>query len=70
MDKKTFDDWLKREYPDGKIDWKAEFSRFLTVAEQAIESGLLEGERTTAVYLFFEVAIPTAKYLMEQDVEH
>lgn len=67
MDKKIFDDWFKRWYPDGKVDWKAEFFRLAIVTKQAIESGLLEGEKTAAVSLFSEIAIPTAKYLMDRE---
>ena len=44
--------WIKREYPDGQIDWRAEYARLLAVMEQAlpmVDSGAAKSLCETAV---------------------
>ena len=53
--------WLRREYPDGIIDWKREFERLLSVADQACRR-----PAEFAGDAVLNTAIETGKWMLEK----
>ena len=54
--------WLLKNYPDGKVDWFNEYNRLVNVVEQAVTS-----DSKAAKALLTEIALPTAKYLVNRE---
>jgi hypothetical protein len=60
----TNEEWFKREYPDGKIDWERELERFHSVVCQHMDT-LKEADKTKATVGIVMVALDVVSFMLE-----
>lgn len=60
----TSEEWFKREYPDGKIDWERELERFHDVVRQYMDT-LKEEDKTKATVGIVMVALDVVSFMLE-----
>jgi hypothetical protein len=62
--KEEIEAWIKREYPNGDINWRNEYERLVNVLQQAVVVGL--DQKFAATKLLVYTALPIAEYLIKR----